>query len=312
MELNRDGQNQERKLHGTYGFPVYARRKLISSYPTGSFPWHWHQEVEFTLVAAGRMEYRVNDSRYLLETGQGLFCNAGALHSGGMADGDCDYISLTFHPRLLAGFEGSDIGGEYIAPVVESKALPSLKLTREPAWQREMLDRLYKAYRLLLEKPLLYQLEIQRQLLEAWARLYENCAQRARSAPSEDPEKLRRLRVILTYVQEHYQEKLALEDVAGQVGLCKSECCRFFKRQMGTSLFDYLLDYRVGKSLSFLKAGRSVGEAAAAVGFADASYFAKVFRERTGRSPSGYRREAGQNMQKTQNRRNNDRERETT
>lgn len=297
MELNRDGRNRELKLHGTYGFPVYAGRKWISSYPTGSFPWHWHEEVEFTLVAAGRMDYRVNDSRYLLKAGEGLFCNSSALHSGSMGDVDCDYVSLTFHPRLLSGFEGSAIGGEFVQPVVESRSLASLKLTAGAPWQREILYRLWEVYRLLLEKPLLYQLEIQRQLLAAWAKLYANCAQRARSAPEADQEKLRRLRVILTYVQEKYAEKLALEDVAQQVGLCKSECCRFFKRQMGSSLFDYILDYRVGKSLSHLKAGRSVGEAAAAVGFSDASYFAKAFRERTGRSPSEYRRE---NMQKNE------------
>ena len=61
---------------------------------------------------------------------------------------------------------------------------------------------------------------------------------------------------------------------------------------MGTSLFDYLLDYRVGKSLISLQEGRTVAEAAAAAGFGDASYFAKVFRSRTGRSPSAFRKEA--------------------
>lgn len=90
MELT--SQKREVKLHGTYGFPVYVGRKLISAYPTGSFPWHWHDEVEFTLAAAGRMEYRVNDSRYLLSAGEGLFCNSGALHSGSMRETDCDYI----------------------------------------------------------------------------------------------------------------------------------------------------------------------------------------------------------------------------
>ena len=81
MELFLDNQNRELKPHGTYGFPVYADKKPISSYPTGSFPWHWHDEVEFTLAVSGSMEYRVNDCRYLLETGQGLFCNSGALHA---------------------------------------------------------------------------------------------------------------------------------------------------------------------------------------------------------------------------------------
>ncbi len=292
MELFTDGKNRELKPHGTYGFPVYVDKKPISAYPTGSFPWHWHDEVEFTLAVSGQMEYRVNDCRYLLETGQGLFCNSGALHAGSMADGDCEYISITFHPRLLAGFEGSAVGAKYVAPLIESQAVSSLLLAPEVCWQAKVLDSLDEVFRRCAEKTPLYELHVQKLLTGVWLALYENCAQAVERGPAEDTEKLRRLRAILTFLHAHYGERLALEDVAREVGLCKSECCRFFKRQMGTSLFDYLLDYRVGKSLISLQEGRTVAEAAAAAGFGDASYFAKVFRSRTGRSPSAYRKEA--------------------
>lgn len=291
MELFTDNKNRELKPHGTYGFPVYVDKKPISAYPTGSFPWHWHDEVEFTLVLSGRMEYRINDCRYLLEAGRGLFCNSGALHAGSMAGGDCEYISITFHPRLLAGFEGSAVGAKYVAPFLESQAVSSLLLSPETPWQAQVLDSLGEIFRRCTERTPLYELYVQKLLTGVWLALYENCAQAVESGPAEDTEKLRRLRAILSFLHAHYAERLALEDVAKEVGLCKSECCRFFKRQMGTSLFDYLLDYRVGKSLISLQEGRTVAEAAAAAGFGDASYFAKVFRSRTGRSPSAYRKE---------------------
>lgn len=47
-------------------------------------------------------------------------------------------------------------------------------------------------------------------------------------------------------------EKITLEDIAGQVHLCRSECCRFFKNYMQRSLFDYLLYYRIEKACRFL------------------------------------------------------------
>ena len=96
----------------------------------------------------------------------------------------------------------------------------------------------------------------------------------------------------MAYIHQHYAQRLTLDEIAREVGLCKSECCRFFKRQMGSSLFQYILDYRVGKSLALLRQGCSVNEAAAQTGFPDPSYFSKVFREKTGRAPSQYRREA--------------------
>lgn len=292
MELT--SQKRELKLHGTYGFPVYVGRKLISAYPTGSFPWHWHDEVEFTLAAAGRMEYRVNDSRYLLSAGQGLFCNSGALHSGSMQDVDCDYISITVHPRLLAGFEGSVVGAKYVTPLIESRGLSSLLLAPEVPWQGAMLEYLHKVYELCGDRPEGCELLVQSLFMQIWVELSAHCTSQVVQGQADDPEKLRRLREILTFLHEHYADRITLDDIAVHVGLCKSECCRFFKRQMGTPLFDYLLDYRIGRSLSSLKAGSSVAEAAEASGFSDPSYYAKVFRAHTGRSPSQYRKEIGE------------------
>ena len=292
MELNIDSQNRELKLHGTYGFPVYVGRKLISVYPTGFFPWHWHDEVEFTLVVSGKMEYRVNERQYLLFTGQGLFCNSEALHYGCMADEDCDYISITFHPRMLAGFEGSVLGSKYIYPAKEGGLPSSLLLLPEDEWKSEVLESLREVYRLCSEKEPLYEIYVHIIFLKIWASLYAQTVCCAQIESSEDPEKLERLRKILSYIHGHYAEKLSLDHIAKEVGLCKSECCRFFKRQMGESPFDYLLGYRIGRSLAFLQDGLTVSQAAAAVGFTDASYFSKVFRSRTGRSPSEYRKEA--------------------
>lgn len=292
MELRIDEQGKELKYHGTYGFPVNVGRKRVSSYATGSFPWHWHDEVEFTLVFSGAMEYRVNESGYVLRAGEGLFCNADALHTGGRCPGekapDCDYVSITVHPRFLYGYEGSVLRTKYVAGV----AVSSVHLTGAVPWQNEALASLQEIYRFLLEKPELYELSVQRLFLDIWAGLYRHHASEAENAPIEDPEKLQRLRVLLSFLHSHYQERLTLEDAARQVNLSKSECCRFFKKQMGLSIFDYLLDYRVGQSLKLLKSGKTVAEAAAGAGFSSPAYFAKVFRAHTGRSPREYRREA--------------------
>lgn len=292
MELRIDEQGQEQKRHGTYGFPVYLDWKWLSSYVTGGFPWHWHREIELTLVLEGAMEYRVNDSRYHLQAGEGLFCNSNALHAGSQLPGqDCDYLSLTFHPRLLRGFEGSVLGPKYVDALVNSPGLSSAKLTPAVDWQARILRELAAILRLSREKGELYELEVLRGLLEIWAQLYQGFGEAARQDTGEDPEKLRRLRAILAFLHQHYREKVTLEEVARQVGLCKSECCRFFKRQMGVPLFDYLLDYRVGKSLELLQSGCTVAESGAQSGFSTPAYFSKVFRARTGRSPSEYRRE---------------------
>ena len=231
MELLVNEEKRELKSHGTFQFPVNISRKRLSSYGTGAFPWHWHDEVELTLVLSGKIDYRVNESQYLLRAGEGLFCNADALHAGSRVDGaDCDYVSLTFHPRLLGGYEGCILRSKYVDSLVG--AFPSLRLSPQESWQRHILEAVEKIYQLSQSQPETYELEVQRLLLGIWSGLYRHRGKPGRPPPP-GPSGLERLRVILSYLHENYGEKITLEDVAKQVGLCKSECCRFFQAADG-------------------------------------------------------------------------------
>ena len=297
MELRVNKEKRELKTHGTYEFPVNISRKRISSYETGAFPWHWHDEVEMTLILSGEIDYRVNDQSYHLKEGEGLFCNSDALHAGSrVGETDCDYVSLTFHPRLLGGYEGCVIRRKFV-DVIVGGGCASLALSPETSWQKIILQGLGEIYRLSQERSDMFELEVQRQLLGIWGELFRHWEDQGQTA--SDPEKIQRLRVILSYLHQHYGEKVTLEEVAKEVGLCKSECCRFFRRQMRQSLFDYLLDYRIGRSLPLLREGQAtVAQVASQVGFSNPAYFSKVFRSRMKRSPRDYRAQGREVSQK--------------
>lgn len=46
--------------------------------------------------------------------------------------------------------------------------------------------------------------------------------------------------------------KIQIKDSAEEIHLCESECSRLFKRYMSVSLFTFLQEYRVERSLEFL------------------------------------------------------------
>lgn len=81
MQLQINQEKKELKPHGNYGFPLLVSYERLSYFETGSFLWHWHPEVELTLVMDGEIAYQVNDNLYHLKKGQGLFCNSNMLHS---------------------------------------------------------------------------------------------------------------------------------------------------------------------------------------------------------------------------------------
>ncbi|MFQ9703854.1 MAG: AraC family ligand binding domain-containing protein [Enterocloster clostridioformis] len=78
---------------------VLVSDEALSRFYTSSFQWHWHAEIELTLITEGTMVYQINDRIFHPRAGQALFGNSNTMHTGHMADGhDCKYISITFHP----------------------------------------------------------------------------------------------------------------------------------------------------------------------------------------------------------------------
>ncbi|MFR5151004.1 MAG: helix-turn-helix transcriptional regulator [Ruminococcus sp.] len=71
--------------------------------------------------------------------------------------------------------------------------------------------------------------------------------------------------------------------------LCESECTRLFKRHMNTTLFAFLQEYRIERSLEFLQDDQPVSAVADKAGFSDPNYYSKVFAKIKGCSPREYR-----------------------
>ena len=95
----------------------------------------------------------------------------------------------------------------------------------------------------------------------------------------------------LDYLYRHYAESdLALTAIARAAALSTSQLCRVFRAECGTTPMKYLTRVRVGRAGDLLrKTNQSIKEVAAAVGFADALHFSRVFRRYQGLPPVAFR-----------------------
>ena len=290
MQIHIEKNQKEIKDHGSFAFPVNVSIENIQSYEQSSFLWHWHPEIELTWIVSGEMEYHVNDRQYILKEGEGLFGNSNTLHSGYMKDGkECTYLSVTFHPRFLYGYENSILQTKYVDYITENEEWASLHLEKNIIWHQEILYWVKKIYEMSQEPPVDFELQVHMQLLQIWQKLYQYFA----SLPEREKKPqlhLQRLRDIVSYIQEHYAEEISLEEVAEQVNICKSECCRFFKKHMNMTIFDYILFLRIQKSLPLLKSGESVTEVAGRVGFSSPAYYGQIFKRYMKCTPREYKR----------------------
>ncbi len=291
MQLHIEKDQKEIKRHGNYEFPVHLSLEKIQSYEQASFPWHWHPEIELTWIMSGQIEYLVNDKKYLLKEGDGLFCNSNSLHSGYMKDGqDCKYLSLTFHPRFIYGYENSLLQTKYVDFITSNESWHSLGLESETDWHRDIIGQIRKIYHMSQTPPPDYELRVHLILAEIWQKLYSYY--NSLPASEHHPQKhLARLKDILSFIQEHYAQELSLDEIAEHVNICKSECCRFFKKYMKMTIFDYILFLRVQNSLPLLREGESITKIASMTGFSTSAYYGQIFKRYMGCSPSKYRRE---------------------
>ena len=96
----------------------------------------------------------------------------------------------------------------------------------------------------------------------------------------------------IKYVEEHYMEKISLDDVADYVNVSKTYFCSMFKKETGQNFSLYVLDFRLEKACEFLqKEEREIYNIAYDTGFQSQNYFNNMFKKRYGITPKEYRRQ---------------------
>ena len=88
-------------------------------------------------------------------------------------------------------------------------------------------------------------------------------------------------------MQEHFREDLSVESLAESADMSIAYFRRLFVKAYGISPMQYLMNLRIEHARDLLLSGEvNVTEAALLSGFDDIYYFSKVFKTKTGRTPS--------------------------
>jgi AraC-like DNA-binding protein len=99
-----------------------------------------------------------------------------------------------------------------------------------------------------------------------------------------------RMGTIYEYVQQHYQDKVSVDDVAALVHLSTPAFCRYFKRHTRMTFTDFVNQYRISQARTLLLRDISISAVSDASGFQNISHFNKLFKKSTGSTPSAFRK----------------------
>lgn len=253
------------------------------------FPNHFHEHYVFGLMENGRRRLSCRNRQYIMGKDQMLLLNPGDNHGCTQADDAAmDYRGLNISKtvmldlaeeitgkRELPGFSENVIGDK--TAVWYLRNLHQMIMNEENAFGKE--ENLW----LLLSF-----------LMENYGQPFEKCI----------PECREEIERACDFIENHYSERIELNQICHYTGLSKSTLLRAFTKSKGVTPYRYLEAFRVNKAKQLLEKGVSTVEAAMSTGFSDQSHFTNYFTRFIGLAPGAYReifvprRESGMRMGK--------------
>ena len=94
------------------------------------------------------------------------------------------------------------------------------------------------------------------------------------------------------FIQNNYSYNISIGQVANYIGIERTYLFRVFKKILGISPQEYLIQYRLEKATELLiPSGMGITEIAYSCGFREIGYFSRCFKKKYGVSPFQYRKQ---------------------
>lgn len=266
-------------------FPVRARSGSLGIFANYAAACHWHRDFEVLRAIGGEMDCFVNGERIHLTSGQAVFVNSGRLHYGYSEAGkDCDYRFVVYHPMLLGTHTPIGVIIERLIARSNRDWWLLDENTPEGARALECMENIYQAS---LEDDALSALSYSAMLTQI---IYKMSNASDLDVQDSDWDIIRRM---VGFIQTHYSEAVSLAEIAAAGAVCRSRCCSLFRDKLGTTVGQFVMQYRLDKACGLMMQGKPITETAMECGFNSSSYFAEAFKKTYGMTPRAYKSSRG-------------------
>ena len=274
------------------GIPLYIQTAELADYPDMGASCHWHDDIEWVSVLSGKMCFYVNGTRFLLQPGDSLMVNFRQMHHlHSFQQQNCLFSCVLFHPALFCG--NPLLQKRYIVPVLENPSLEYLYFPADPKEGYTVCETVKKIVQLKEASPAAWELEAVAAIHSLWGDLLRQKFLFPKETENPVQNELTIQKAMISYIYQHYADKISLNEIAAAGHVSRSKCCRMFARYLQQSPIEFLNSYRLKISGGLLRnTEQNVTEIACSCGFSHLSYFSKVFSESYGCTPTEYRRQS--------------------
>ena len=99
-----------------------------------------------------------------------------------------------------------------------------------------------------------------------------------------------RLKIVYMFIEQHFQDKIDIPQMARLTHLTHAAFCRYFKKMTLLTFTEFLNQYRINQAKKLLLLDNTVTEVCFQCGFESLSYFNRIFKKVTGASPMQFKK----------------------
>ena len=288
MQVFETDRNEVEIIEGmTIEYPYCLHKRDLTNFV---IPWHWHEELELGYIQEGTSKIVTIGAEYTVRQGDGFFVNSNVMCMKQNASSGVKTIEINhiFHPVFLGGHFKSRFETKYLNPVINNRQIEVHIIHRGHSTANLILKNLYHLRDLQNETDSEFQ--TRNILSETWNLLIKELQENPGNHNITGTDQTNRLRSMIAYINQYYSEKIALAEIAKAASVSEREASRCFKKNIGQSPMEYLIQYRLNQSKKLLlETNMTITDICQQCGFSDSAYFGKVFRKSYGMTPSEYR-----------------------
>lgn len=254
-------------------------------------PAHWHNEFEICYCIGGNIIYKTAHKEYCLKEGDIVFVNADVIHSVTPV-APTEILNMSVHfidESFISGGKGNAFDVEYVFPVKDNENIEMILFSGNGPRTETVRNIIAENIAIKKKKDKFWEFKIRNNISTFWECLIEE-TEEINTAVKLVTIRDKVLRDAMNYIQEHYDEKISLSDIASHVHISTRGCSRKFMKHLRVTPMNYLSSVRLSKAAVMLQdTEKSIGDVAFENGFSGGSHFTKVFKEHYKLTPIEYR-----------------------
>lgn len=278
--------------HGTILSP-YAHYHCIIPTVLPDVLLHWHGEAEITLVLEGSAIYKIGEETFQSKKGDFIFVAPNTLHSVQPLPGII-HISdtLVFHLDMLGYSLMDQYSLAYLHPIYNGSLRPLSHISLGQPFYGEFSECINQIFRCVKNKDNYFEMALKEKLHHLFYLLFQHQCFATMDTGVPIPAHVDKVKKALKYIQENYQKSISICELADLCHFSKTHFMSFFKRSVGITCGEYMIQHRLKVAENLLKAtGLSISDIAFESGFHNLSNFNRKFKSHYHMTPLEYRRQ---------------------